>query len=427
MGFAALPEDILVLIFQSCRVHDIFSLRLTNRHSHHVLSRYSRSILPAVARATVPGNDVYILLHQTNGYHDLRSLKQLIPTFLATTLLANPSFRSTASIGWSSIAEWDPLGDELRERLQNGWKVIKKLSNISQKLYSPPILQLSNSFNRQTWSSIENSLQNRLTLGHGSQGQNFSFISQKEDMILARRLAYVESMSEADAASYMLVIRLLSKCIRYHPRFDADAEPILLKVGTSWARSRPKPVYDYPGKSGMYTWYTDVLIDSPGPIVPWLLWFILHAGPDMFFEQWTSTYSDLAGINHVADLTWSFWEGHDAKTISKRIQMASQLDMSIKRRCFRPGVEDICKRNMKKSAIDEAIQRGTSDHKIFVKEALLPNYFMEWRAAGGEQQQAGIDEEQQLRDAMLKREGRHPRERVPFFVYLGKELSGQTC
>jgi hypothetical protein len=77
---------------------------------------------------------------------------------------------------------------------------------------------------------------------------------------------------------------------------------------------------------------------------------------------------------------------------------------------------------MKNTAIEETIQRGTSDHKIFVKEALLPQYFMQWRVSGGENVQWEASDEEQMRDDAMIMRGRHPRERVPFFVYLGRKL-----
>lgn len=425
MNISRLPEDVLVLVFRQCRIHDVLALRLTSKQFQQVLHDYQRAILPSVANATIARDRYWTLYQEAGAEYNLAWLKGLIPRFLSVAVLENPSFRSLKALGWSSIRGDDPLGVKLRDQLENGWKILKRLSNISQKAYSPPVLQLANTFNHQTWSTIESSLQHRLAPGKGKQRQDFTFISQKEDLILARRLEVVKTMSQADAAAYMLVTKLLTKSFRYHPRFDSDGKAVLSTINTVLAKRNGKLHCDYPGRDtqATNTWYTDVLNDTPGPMAPWMLWFVLHTGPANFFKQWTSNYEEeCTNVDHVSNLVWSLWDGQDAKTINKRAQLAAQVDLAIRSKCFRPGVEAIVGRNMKKTAIEEAMQRGTSDHKIFVKEALLQQYIMQWWAAGGVNVQWEACEEEQLRDDAMIMRGRHPREQVPFFVYLGREM-----
>lgn len=423
MDLAHLPEDILVLIFQQCRIHDVFALRLATRHFRNVLDEYSKTILPAVADQTISKSDHASLYWRDLGTHGLDWLKRLIPRFLAATLLENPSFRSIKAIGWTSILGIDPLGDELRSHLENGWKVLKQLSNISRKAYSPPVTQLANSFNQHTWNHIQSSIHQRLVAGKG-RTQDFTFISQKEDIIFTRRTSLIESMSQEDAADYMLIIRLLSKCLRYHPRFDTDHEGVLSKINTAWAKSKTRLRYEFPGRAveSKIPWYAEMLLDSPCPIVPWMLWFILHIGPDPFFRQWTAQYDSGDNVDHVADLAWKMWEAQDVKTIGKRVHLATQLDLAIRKKCLRPGLKESWEKSAKATAITDTIQRGTNDHKLFIKEALLPNYFMQWRSAGGENGVMVLSEEDEWKDEQMVKDGRHPRESVPFFVYLGREF-----
>ncbi|KIV99969.1 uncharacterized protein PV09_08480 [Verruconis gallopava] len=430
MALHELPDDVVILVLQRCRILDIFNLRLTCRHVENTISAYEKTIVPEVAQTTFPRPENDHLYWSAGEDYSLRWLKGFIPRYLAATLLEGPSFRSVKFLGWSSIMSIDPLGDELRSRLANGWCIVKKLSNISQAVYSPPVTRLANSFNAQTWSHIQSSLHSRLALGKGRETQDFAFISQKEEMIATRRREYIASLSKADAASYMLLIRLLSKAIRYHPRFESAANSALAVINTALARKLSR-YFDYPGKfRDKYIWYTDWLNDTPCPITPWVLWAVLHIGPDPFFVQWTSRYEqEEPKADHVAELITSLTEGQDGKSISRRGKLAAQIDIELRRKCLRDGIEKSWMKSyveskggkMKREAMDEVIQRGTSDHKLFVKEAMLPQYFMRWRAAGGENAEVNLTEEEQVREEELIHSGRHPREKVPFFVFLGRE------
>jgi hypothetical protein len=332
------------------------------------------------------------------------------------------------ALGWSSVAADDPLGDELRIRLENGWKVLKLLSNISQAVYSPAMLQLANAFNQQTWSHIQSSLCDRLALRKGKGVQDFAFISQKEQMIAVRRSELINSLSQSDAADYMLLIRLLSKSIRYHPRFIADGSAVMSVVNSPWA-TRTKPTsYNWPGKlEGTYYWFADWQVDVACPIAPWVMWFIFHIGPDPFFQQWSSDYDEVdSKADHVSELAWALWKGQDTRTIKKRAQLASELDVAIRRKCLRPRKEKPRKGQNMDQLLNDTIQRGATDHKLFIREALLPDYFMRWLALGGENVQVDLSEEEQVMEDGMVARGRHPRERGPFFVYLGRELAQEA-
>jgi hypothetical protein len=287
------------------------------------------------------------------------------------------------------------------------------------------MLRLANAFNHDTWSHIQSSLHGRLALGKGRVVQDFAFISQKEQMIASRRHDFVNSITESDAADYMLLTRLLSKCLRYHPRFKVDGTSVMSTVNNHWVTKKKPPTCDWPGKiDGKYYWFADSQIDVICPMASWMLWFILHVGPDPFFRQWTSHYDEEdSEADHVSKLAWSLWEGQDARTTKKRAQLASELDVAIRRKCLRPGRGKSYKGQQGDQLLNDAIQRGTTDHNLFVKEALCPEYFMQWRAMGGENFQVDLSEEEKAVDEEMIGMGRHPREKVPFFVYLGREPS----
>ena len=88
----------------------------------------------------------------------------------------------------------------------------------------------------------------------------------------------------------------------------------------------------------------------------------------------------------------------------------------IRKKCLRS--EKLKEKFKNDIVFKEVIKRPNNDYKIFVAEAVLPNYFMQWRARGGCEVLEDMHEEEAYKRMNM---GRHPWEKVPFFVYLGRE------
>jgi hypothetical protein len=107
------------------------------------------------------------------------------------------------------------------------------------------------------------------------------------------------------------------------------------------------------------------------------------------------------------------------------VQVASELDIVIRQKCLRSGNAKLLEGQSGHILLNDSIQQATTDHKLFIKEALLPEYFMCWRATGGENMRVDLTEEEQTIEDEMIAMWRHPRERVPFFVYLGREMAAE--
>lgn len=110
------------------------SLRLTCRAIYSLICTYESSILLAVAREMC--HDCPCLLRTPFTSHNRPSLEWLLDIMLKR-LAAIAVDRARCTSSWG-IPAADPLGDNLRERVANGWRVLRRLSIIAQQVYRLP-------------------------------------------------------------------------------------------------------------------------------------------------------------------------------------------------------------------------------------------------------------------------------------------------
>jgi len=247
-----LPDDVLILIISQCRIDDVLSLRLTDRKLSALILAYITTISPAVARRTFP-NSVRLLTRPPNGY-TFAWLKGLIPEQLAAVLVDRHRFaHDWGTDNRYGIPAEDPFGDELRTRVATGWHVLQKLSVISQEVYKlkPGGLGLSTK---------------ELGLAIFSPTRfKFALAEARERLVLERRLAHIESLSESAAKDYKLMFLLLSSVFR-------------MSLVTNYIEDYVPWIFDWGyGIDGQR------LLRRGNS---WMTWFILHEGPFLFWQQW---------------------------------------------------------------------------------------------------------------------------------------------
>jgi hypothetical protein len=248
-----LPDDVLILICSQCRIDELFTLRLTCAKLRNIIDEYITSIAPSVARSTFPLCE-HLLTKSANTNLPLtfRSLKALIPEQLASILVDRHRIADEWLQSRYGIPAEDAFGDALRDRVANGWRVLRDLSNISRTEYclntrgarkSPA--HFANKIFRPTQSKLE-------TLIH------------TEDIILRKRLEYLELLGPKQAQDYKVMFVLLSSAFS-------------TSISNIGDEHKPWP-FDFGGG-----------IDGQRELrkgKTWLSWFVLAEGPDLFWQQW---------------------------------------------------------------------------------------------------------------------------------------------
>jgi len=159
--------------------------------------------------------------------------------------------------GWANnrygIPAEDPFRDELRERVANGWRVFKRLSDISQEVYriTPARLVLSKK-------ELSLALFNRARL-------KLLVLEYQENIILERRLDFIKSIPDKDAKDYQLMFLLLSSVFR-------------VSLTTNYGEKYQPWIFDW--GHGI----DDQRLVRKGE--SWMTWYILHEGPSLFWQQW---------------------------------------------------------------------------------------------------------------------------------------------
>jgi hypothetical protein len=275
----ALPEDIMILIFSQCRIDDLLTLRLTNRKIKDIIAEYIVTIAPSVARQTFPASNLLLQPLSKPTDYSLGWLKFLIPQQLAAILVDRHRF----SLDWTQqrygIPAEDSYGDELRARVANGWCVLRKLSNISKEVYA------------MSPRNVLKSTDMALSVVRPSK-YKFELFRQREELILKRRLQFIKEISDDMTKDYKLMFVLLSSAFRTSlSNYGDDFTPWIFDWGCGIDGQR--------------------LLRRGNS---WLTWFVLEAGPELFWQQWWALPPDTpATKNYIRDKSLAAWFG-DCKT-----------------------------------------------------------------------------------------------------------------
>jgi hypothetical protein len=269
-SLAELPDDVLILICSQCRIDELFQLRLTSAKTRGLIDEYITTIAPSVARSTFPLNEHLLSIH-ANSVTPLtfQSLKALIPEQLASVLVDRHRIADEWLQLRYGIPAEDPFGDELRNRIANGWRVFRGLSNFARQEYGEVAKGT-----RTSRADFANRVFRPTQF-------KFEALKQTEDIILRRRLEYVRKLDPKHAQDYKLMFTLLS----------AAFSTSISNIGD---KHEPWP-FDFGGG-----------IDAQRELrkgETWLSWYILSVGPDLFWQQWWSLrHDDPSTQNHIRDL-----------------------------------------------------------------------------------------------------------------------------
>ncbi|KAK7632102.1 hypothetical protein BKA81DRAFT_18263 [Phyllosticta paracitricarpa] len=137
-----LPDEILVLIFESCDIDSLLAVRLTCRAFRTLITTYESTIVQAVARSTFPGCKLILRPAQDQDpqkpLYDLKWLTGLIPQFLAAIIVDRHRYCGAPLPMLDGIPAEDEIGDEIRQHVAHGFRILEALSLIAQYVEETP-------------------------------------------------------------------------------------------------------------------------------------------------------------------------------------------------------------------------------------------------------------------------------------------------
>lgn len=274
--FDELPEDVLILIFSQCRIDELFALRLTSSKARDLISTYITTIAPCVARSTFPLSDLLLTPPADPSAYTLNWLKNLIPQHLAAILVDRHRFSHECTGQRYGIPAEDAYGNILRSRVANGWCVLRRLAKISEEVYSLGTMTVLKSTADLAWKVVNPSR------------YKFEVFRHREDLILSRRLRYINDIPDDLAKDYKLMFMLLSSAFRTSiSNYGDDHKPWIF----DWSCGIDGQRLLRRGNS-------------------WLTWFVLNEGPRLFWDQWWILSPDAPETkNHIRDRSIEAWFG----------------------------------------------------------------------------------------------------------------------
>ncbi|KAJ4991222.1 hypothetical protein SVAN01_03350 [Stagonosporopsis vannaccii] len=284
--FTDLPDDILVLIYSECTIDELYALRLTDRRSASLIFEYINTIAPAAARTTFTQSH-NLLLHRPLRY-TIQWLSDLVPQQLAAILVDRHRMAHDSMQQRYGIPAEDVEGDVLRARIANGWRVLNQLHKISEEV------QDSNASDTS-----------KFRICSSRKGETSR---QMEDLVLERRLAFIDSMPIQDAQDYKLMFMLLSSAFR-----------------TSMTNSGE----DH--KPWMFDWGSGIdgqRLFRKGS--SWLAWFVLAKGPTLFWKQWwTLPHASPSTRHYIRDCAIEAWTATPQKLVDHQRDHARKIQEAV--------------------------------------------------------------------------------------------------
>ncbi|KAF2852544.1 hypothetical protein T440DRAFT_466681 [Plenodomus tracheiphilus IPT5] len=270
------PEDILLQIISRCCINGLLTFRLTNKRTRALIDNYIATLAPAVARSTFPQSELLLAPLDSRRQYTLRWLVGLIPRQLAAIVVDQHRVGFDLSYARYGIDAEDPAGDELRRRVTTGWYILQEVYALSEDAPSKASLP-KDSRDRLYKAKI-------LEMFHKSQ-VDVEYLKEREDIILERRLLYLETLSVQDVKDFKLMMTMLSYVFNLSRKnIGPEYEPWVFDWDGGIDRQR-----DFrKGKS-------------------WLTWFVLSQGYKMFWDQWWHLPPNSA-VNHIRDLALAAWK-----------------------------------------------------------------------------------------------------------------------
>jgi hypothetical protein len=364
--FQKLPDEILLIVVSFLSAPDFFNFRQTNRRLGSL--GQEKTVVPVVAENTIRSLDLPESL-LSEAYSSVKDLTPLIPRWMATLIVDKfhdfSNCHESTQRGQYGFVPDDPGGDKARQVVKDGLCTWKELSDLSKRNPS------RRSVNMPPKEARRRILLEKLALTklwRSPQSSTESTISAIEELVYRDQAYYLSDLQQRDrlalieaARNFRLTIFLVLQCIRttYNQgrvrSLDwPDEAPghIHRENKANYWNDLSRSVHDigtpfYPTPPGYFDWHQKsrkgwdashrLYVDGPqwqdGHDPSWVLYFLLHRGPVMFFEQW----SGRKPADYVRGLMLKAWDERHEKQIAiereyggKLLRMAEELARSAR-------------------------------------------------------------------------------------------------
>ncbi|KAF4305483.1 F-box domain cyclin-like protein [Botryosphaeria dothidea] len=301
LQLARLPEEILLLILERCDIDALLQLRLTSRAFRSLIATYESTIVQAVARTTFPG--CKLILRPPEDHDLLKSpytlewLTGLIPKHLAAIIVDRHRHCGTPLPALDGIPAEDEIGDEIREHIAHGFRILETLSLIAQDVEETPDSKIesklppelvSRSAPAPRWHKYKPSRVFRRTKTalwswrrpqESAEKKKWAILQRRQDLTTALQCNFIyKRMTPEEAADFDAMWTVLRMAFQHHRYFN---------IGV--------PLFDW-GKPDM----RDVFWGNS-----WVNWYVLHAGASFWWRNyWVKSIRAVAtGPKDIGDFT----------------------------------------------------------------------------------------------------------------------------
>ncbi|OCK77939.1 hypothetical protein K432DRAFT_104708 [Lepidopterella palustris CBS 459.81] len=250
--------EIMLLIIQYCDLDTFLSLRLTSQALRSLIQKYERSLVLPVARNTLPPGGQLPKLRPHHEEYDFDYLMDtFIPHQLATIAIDRHRF-CRPSVAWEyGFPANSPDGDQIRQRIAHGFRILRQLSNIAREVNATPARKLP---------KIRHVVVSRLLRGGSEE------VKRRENMILKRRNLLYENLGRMEIEDFLLMRELVRGAFITVTRAPVDELNQLLGPG-HLTKCDLLPLGDRPAASS-------------DTMASWADWYILSSGTSLFWDQW---------------------------------------------------------------------------------------------------------------------------------------------
>ncbi|KAL1638201.1 hypothetical protein SLS56_000009 [Neofusicoccum ribis] len=298
---ARLPDEILILIIERCDIDALLALRLTSRAFRSLIATYESTIVQAVARTTFPG--CKLILRPPRDHDLLKSpytlawLTGLIPKHLAAVVVDRHRYCGTPLPALDGIPAEDEIGDEIRDHIAHGFRILETLSLIAQDVEQTPDSKIESKLPpelvsrdkpppawhrfkpNRVYRSTKRALWSWRRPQESAEKKRYAILQRRQDLVTALQCNFIyKRLTPEEAADFDAMWTILRMAFQHHRYFNLGISLF------DWGKPDRRDVF----------WGNS-----------WVNWFVLRAGATFWWENyWAKSIRVVAtGPREMEDFT----------------------------------------------------------------------------------------------------------------------------
>ncbi|KAF2489672.1 hypothetical protein BU16DRAFT_162560 [Lophium mytilinum] len=301
-SLAAIPDLLLHIILQS-DLDTLLHLRLTSRSVKDLITAYESTVVRRVARNTFPQSKRLLLEASSKGKYDLKWLLDCKLRQLAAIAVDKHRWEHKLRVADGAAAE-DPVGEELRERVFKGFRILRLFSNVARDAESVPLDELpqiaiaAQNDHSKPFHVVQRAVPHfrRKSLITSTAYCISKRWSQAQE---STRLALLSSDMIREWRKELWILETRENFLRQMwPEYACYFQDMFFFVKASFSHlDKQDKHFDWGFEKG-----SKRLDDS------WVSWYILREGPRLFWEQWWAN-RDNPEVPPILEEIEDAWDG----------------------------------------------------------------------------------------------------------------------